>query len=550
MNNYQLANLKKNYTGPREFSAKAEGYSFDILSDKWVLGYKQTLYLDWMNELTINTASFLDLRLAVAHAAEHYAFNSLNGHVSILKTIVSYLDVYEFLAWWLTLDDYKKSVRSTLFAFSQRDNGYKCAVLDTLYNLIKEENLGRKTRIKGVLDLKTGAYSEIEHNNILEALRLETIQALDDDIFTQKKFTRLRNVIAAQLMVAIVRRPVQLTQSKWCDVLRIGQQFQSHKEPDKSWRPITQHLFSDVDQLHLRTFKGKDGGFRFHAESRSHRLEPDFSQLLLHYYQIYENYLIYQLDKSNITLNNQEKKGLMRCLPLLPDQSIFSSNYRSKSELLLSVSDTSRAYHMNSDNIIKVISYLFKERINVQSDRLPNEPLVLSNNRWRHTQLTQSVWHGFSPAQVASITGVTVDAILPYIDLKAQERVIIDQAYAGNHIVKRFDNMSVKALQQAPEFSVTNPFDEEIGYKLSPANCTSCKSKGGAPMGCYPCDNFRPLETANHQQYLDKAERKLQINSRSGHPSTVKKLKKIIIYIKATIALCEERKTLKLKGPK
>lgn len=65
-------------------------------------------------------------------------------------------------------------------------------------------------------------------------------------------------------------------------------------------------------------------------------------------------------------------------------------------------------------------------------------------------------------------------------------------------------------------------------------------------MGCYPCDNFRPLETANHQQYLDKAERKLQINSQSGHSATVRKLKKIIIYIKATLALCEERMTLKL----
>ncbi len=69
-------------------------------------------------------------------------------------------------------------------------------------------------------------------------------------------------------------------------------------------------------------------------------------------------------------------------------------------------------------------------------------------------------------------------------------------------------------------------------------------------MACYPCDNFRPLETANHQQYLDKAETKLVINSQSAHPATVKRLEKIILYIKVTIAICEERKTAKLGDEK
>ncbi|TVU73116.1 hypothetical protein FQP87_16075 [Vibrio tasmaniensis] len=548
MNNYQLAALKKDYNGQREFSAKKEGYSFDVFSDEWVLGYKKTLYLGWMNELTVDTASFLDLRLAIAHAATQYAFNSLNGHISILKTIINYLDIHEFEAWWLTLDSYKRTVRRALFTFCQCSNEYHCITLSPLYDTIKDENLGRQISINGVLDIKTGSYSETEHDNILEALRIETLQALDDEIFTQQKFTRLRNVIAAQLMTAIVRRPVQLAQSKWCDVLRVGQEFPSHKELDRNWQPITQHLFSDVEQLHLRTFKGKDGQFRFNAESRSHRLEPDFSRLLLRYYQAYENYFSHYLHKINITLNGDEIKTLMRCLPLLPDQSLFNSKYQSKSEIIPAVSDTSNAYHMDPANIVKGIAYLFRVKINAQSDRLPKKPIALSNNRWRHTQLSQAVWQGFSPAQVASITGVTVDAILPYMDLKAQERVKIDQAYAGNHIIKRFDTISVKDLQKNQEFRVTSPFDEEIGHKLNPENCSSCKSKGGAPMGCYPCDNFRPLETANHQQYLDKAQRKLEINSQSGHPSTVARLKKIILYIKVTIALCEERKTVKLGG--
>ena len=153
---------------------------------------------------------------------------------------------------------------------------------------------------------------------------------------------------------------------------------------------------------------------------------------------------------------------------------------------------------------------------------------------------------GLSPAQVAAITGVTIEAIQNYLDLKAPERVKIDEAFAGNSVIQRFDSVSSKELQQHADFKVKSPFDEEMGHKLNPNNCSSCQSKGAAPMGCYPCDNFRPLETANHQQYLDKAERKLAINSQSGHPATVKRLQTIILYIRVTIMLCEERKTMKV----
>lgn len=546
MNKTQLNALKKEYKGRREFSAKENGYSFDILSDEWVLGYKAPLYLEWMQALDWET--FIDLRLTIAHAAKHYAKGSISAFVSTLKVLVNYLDVYAFEAWWLTLDSYKKKVRDALAALCKRSGEYKSAALSPLYEAIKDEKLDSTRDMKGILDVKTGAYSEIELNNLLEALRIETLHALKDDILTQKPFTRLRNIIACQLMVAIVRRPTQLAQIKWCDVLRVGQEFKSHQESDRDWIPVTQHLFSDVEQFHLRTFKGKDGQFRGNVESRSHRLSPDLSELLLRYYQAYEACLYRSLYRNNITLTNEEKKELMRRLPLLPDQSLFSSEFHSKSGLFGTMSDTSKAYHISHDSLRFNITYLFNSKLKVKSDRLPNEPLKLSNNRWRHTQLTLAVWMGLSPAQIAAITGVTINAIEPYLDLKARERVKIDQAYAGNSIIQRFDTTSVKELQKHSDFSVKSPFEEEMGHKLNPANCSSCQSKGGAPMGCYPCDNFRPLETANHQQYLDKAERKLLINSQSAHPATVKRLQTVIVYIKATIAVCEERNTLKIRG--
>ena len=550
MNNNHSSTLNNRYDGQRIFNAQKDGYSFDVFSDAWKLDYKNYLYLDWMNELDINVETYLDLRLAIAHAAKHYSYSSLKTHVSTLKSIVAYLNVYDFQAWWLTLDRYKKYARFCLAALCHPRNGYASTILQPLCDAIKDEMLGRPDTIKGILDPKTGAYSEVEHDNILESLRIETLQAFEREILSQKTFTASRNIMGSQLLAALIRRPTQLVQIKWCDILPVGQMFESHQRPDLNWKPVTQHLFSDQKQLHVRIFKGKDGQFRGNAESRSKPLQTDFSQLLLRYYQIYENYLLHSLSAQHISLNDDETKELMRRLPVLPDQSLFSSNFKSKTELFSSVSDTSKAYHMQPGNLAGNIEYLFENTLKPKSDRRPSDPLSLQNNRWRHTILTQGARHGLPPSHLAAITGVTIEAILPYLDLKASERVKIDEAYAGNQIIQRFDSLSVKELQMHDDFKVKSMFDEEIGHKLNPANCSSCQGKGGAPLMCYPCDNFRPLETANHQQYLDIAERKLATNTQSGHPASAQRIKKVILYIKMTMILCEERKTAKIGGKK
>jgi len=548
MNSSEIHSVKNIYKGKRTFQSKTEGYEFDLFSDEWVIGYKKVLYLDWMN--TLDRDVFIDLRLAIAHAAKHYACCTIVGSVSTLKTLCQYLTPVTFEAWWLTLTSYKKPVKSTLFTLCKRSHEYHSFLLTPLYDIVKDENLGSKDGSKSIFDETTGAYSEIERDNLLEALRIETLNVLDNEVTKYYSFTRLRNVLACQIMVAIVRRPTQLVQLKWCDLLRVGQTFKSHKESNRDWQPLTQHHFSDVEQLHLRTFKGKEGAFRFNAESRSHRLDPNLSELLLQYYQVYETILCASLSQNNIALSENETKEMIQRLPLFPDQNLFSAEFKIKENLFRSVSDTSEAFHISADSLIHSITYLFNKILDIKSDRIAHKPLVFKNNRWRHTQLTLAAWMGLSPAQVASITGVTVDAIKSYLDLKAPERVKIDEAFAGNSVIQRFDSVSSKKLQQHPDFKVKSPFDEEMGHKLNPANCASCQSKGAAPMGCYPCDNFRPLETANHQQYLDKAERKLAINSQSGHPATVKRLQTIALYIRITIAMCEERKTLKVEAQK
>jgi hypothetical protein len=545
MNSLEISSLKNSYEGKIIFESKEDGYQFDLFSNEWVLGYKKTLYLDWMNILESDI--YLDLKLSIAHVAKIYSYKTLVTHASILKSICQYLEPMIFEAWWLTLTNYKMSIKNALYALCKRSNEYRSYTLTPLYNIVKDENLRAKGRSKSILDETTGAYSEIERNNLLEALRIETLNALDNITTTVSSFIRLRTILTCQLMVAIVRRPTQLIQLKWCDLLRVGQMFESQKRKNHDWQPLTQHHFSDVEQLHLRTFKGKNGVFRGNAESRSHRLEPDLSELLLQYYHVYETNLCASLKQRDIILTEYETKELMQKLPLFPDRSLFFAEFETKENLLLSAKETSETFHLSSYSFMNVISYLFNKKLRIRSDRILYKPLNFKNNRWRHTQLTLAAWMGLSPAQVAAITGVSVESIQSYLDLKAPERVKIDVAFAGNSVIQRFDSVSSKELQLHPDFKVKSPFDEEMGHKLNPANCASCQSKGAAPMGCYPCDNFRPLETANHQQYLDKAERKLAINTESAHPATVKRLQTIILYIRVTIRLCEDRKILKVE---
>ncbi len=545
MNHKDIADLRKDYKQQREFPAKVEGYYFDILSDLWILDYKRTIKLDWMAHLEKDT--FIDIRLAIAHASQRYSHGSMQTFISTLKNhIINHLSPHEFKAWWLTLDSFKKNVKDCLQALCINNNSHQSVTLEPLYNLVKEERLGREDLMKGILNEESGAYSNTEVNNILEALRIETANILKGSVDKVEEFLRLRNIISCHLLVAIVRRPTQLAKIKWCDILPVGNDFTSHKESNRKWVPLTQHRFSDIEQFHLRTFRGKDGQFRYDAESRSHRLSPELSELLIQYYKIYKSNFRRVINKLNIELTNQEIETLMKCLPLQPDKSIFSTKFTCKKELFSAFSNTSKAFHVSSDSISNGIRYLFTSVLKVKSDRIPTKPLNLGSNRWRHTQLSQAVLMGLSPAQIAAITGVTVEAIYPYLDLKFQERITIDKAYAGNRIIHRFDSISVEELKQHKDFSVKSPFDEEIGYKLNPSNCSSCQSKGGVPMACYPCDNFRPLETANHKQYLDKAKRKLAINSQSAHPFTIKRLQMVVLYIEATIAICEERKTLKI----
>jgi len=75
-------------------------------------------------------------------------------------------------------------------------------------------------------------------------------------------------LIGFQLMIAFVRRPTQLVQLKWSDVLPAGESFSNHRAFKTESVPKIDYSFTDIECLQIRTFKGKDGQFRGNAETR------------------------------------------------------------------------------------------------------------------------------------------------------------------------------------------------------------------------------------------------------------------------------------------
>ena len=123
MNSSEINSLKNSYDGKKTFQSKAAGYEFDLFSDSWTLGYKKTVYLDWMNTLDSNV--YLDLRLALAHAVKQYAPSSIITQVSILKTLCYFLEPATFEAWWRTLTSYKEKIKNILYILCKQSNEYR-----------------------------------------------------------------------------------------------------------------------------------------------------------------------------------------------------------------------------------------------------------------------------------------------------------------------------------------------------------------------------------------------------------------------------------------
>lgn len=548
-----IDDLLQHYSGKRIYRAKNSAYMFDLFADRWQTDSKYDLILDFIREAGYSTVGFLMVRRLLAFRTENQSFNTVRLDINSLKNYEADLEnVLKFQAVYYrsTKSLQKNSIQ--LFNALGKD---KCSENNELRQYFSEIIAFTKNqkvdqpRYANILDPAKGVYSEIEFVSAKERLRLATGEAISK-VNTQASLNfdciaSLSVVVAMQLMVAIVRRPTQLVQLKWCDVLPVGISFGDHRDTKLCGIPEIEHMFGDVEQLHLRSFRGKDGQFRTYAELRSHRLEPDFSTLLLFYRQCYQRLLSDRLQDCGIELATNELAEFMFRCPLFASQEFFNFDFKNKENLFKALTLRSKNFHKSNVNLMSNFYYLNK-KLSIESDRIAN--VKLTNNRLRHTILTEGAINDLSEVQLSMITGVIPMSVRPYIDLSTEARLQIDSAFAEKKIFQQFGSVGLYEIQQKRGFkSVIDEFDEELGVIQQHVNCDTCQAKLGIPLGCYGCDNFRPAPEANHHVNLEKAERKLAINQESGDKGTLKKLLRSIVYIRATITVCDEIK-LREKG--
>lgn len=546
----QLPDYLEKHSLQRIYTASNPAWQFDILSDSWQLGTRDSLCLEFMNALDIPIQTWMALRVLLADKAENYKSSTVKNLKEAIKKIGNgWHDNLSFQAEFNKLNNCYK--RQLLSAFRALEKSHLLESLplkehfSTIIRFLATHEYPNAVKLKGIFDIEKGIYTDEEMVEMQGKLRLKVsslLSQLDKDFVPSLNVClEFSNIIGLLLLISIYRRPVQLAMMKWSDVLPVGVSFKDHRHTIHSPMPEEENVFSDVKQLHLRSFKAKRGyGFRECAEQRSHRLEPEFSKLVGIYRYFYQLLLTDRLAQQGLQLSKEECEDLLYRCPLLPNHELFTTPYNTKRDLFSLLGHQSDAMHKPSHLLVSSLKRASKN-LELSSSRAVR--FHISNNRSRHTVITNAIERGLSAASAAAITGVTVGVIKEYIQLDMKGRIAINEAMAGQRVRNQFSRMNLNELKNLGGYIVKNEFDDIQGSLQSDTPCQTCKTSICKPIGCYGCENFRPFWDADHQANLIKIRHKIAFNEgASSDTHTLKKLKSSYLYCEATISLIKEAK--------
>lgn len=528
-------------------NAKNAVFTFRPSDDNWVLGVHKSESYDmrWLHDAVIDPADKLALLTLLADAANRNAPATIRSYIHTVRACLDALAGLAFQQRWPHLRVIDQRVLAGLFRRAKTLGLVRFATHAAFI-----ERAGVSETQRKFLDPERGALTDIENQSVDHAFRRindELLLEFGDRLRRLKaqEVTYLGTLVAANLNRAILRRPCQLVEMKWADVRPYGVGFEQN---------IGYPQLADDERLHLRVFLGKRGDFRGYAERHSHPLQPAMSRLLALYHHHYWQTLLVRLASQGIELTKAELGELWPRTPLFPMRSLFTTTFGDKGMLFKALSVRSQAFHRSHDRMANRLTTFYKNQLgpHLASDRRLLDPqqgqvLPVGNNRFRHTALTNGAMRGMSTAELASLTGVSEGAVAHYVDLTPAARAGIDAALAPNPTLNGFGRISVTELQSQPGYAAKNEYEQVIGLLDAPQDCASCPSRGGKPLACYPCQNFKPFVDADHHAQLDKAERRLALQSQAGAgEGSLKPLRTIVAYIHATIIACEQHRALSL----
>lgn len=390
---------------------------------------------------------------------------------------------------------------------------------------------------KNSLDPTRGSLTDFEFDSLAKLInttlgRIDWSQQRDLCFYSSQAFSQVRTAIANKLLLATVRRPVQLSLLKWCDLVPAGASFM-----DQRIDPANELGTLGSPTLQLRVFYAKEKNSshqRCHPERHPIPLSEDLSTTLVQYKRMFMRGLSLLLGNSGLLVSEADLLRLAEYVPIFADATLFAWKVDSLELFNAAFTEASTLFHASDQSLTMDLR-------KIPSDRSPI--CKATNNRIRHTVLTRGAQAGLPVAQLARITGVTVPAARHYIDLDYKSRRMIDVAYVGNEFLKRAFSGSVSLVPNGDEIIVGHDFNE-VGGAKSARICSSCKSVLGRPIGCYGCPNFRPILEADHRAELQIATDKFVANRHyllnPLEANSTGKLQKQIEWIKLTIEVCDE----------
>jgi len=540
----KLKRWKEKYGEGAKFVSK-EGFPFNCFDDVWTLsgvGSKgQQLKIDFFHTKGWCDDVQCHMRLALANQAKKQAFGSVRNS----KTFLTFTSMTSFTAStiagdWPLLNETHRAAMKVLGLELERVNKelYRDAS-----DWLKKNHVSIQHK-SDPNDIKKGALSEFERQSFERELARkmqDKLSTLKDDLndFTalSAKLISVKHLMMVRLVYALVRRPVNLSQAKWSDILPVGASFVSEK--DKVQTGVTTLDFSDEDELQVRIMKAKDKSvFRQSVERYSLRLNAKLTQEVLTYRKAYRQCLQFCLAASKIAITTEELDVLMMRSPVAFIPSFFHTKFADKTEVFSALSENGAGFHDASNTILGGMGREINS-LDLKSDRVPN--LKVSNNRIRHTVGTMAAIMGYDTSYIADLLGNTTSAVKIYVDLNDEQRANLDNKCIANHKLKQMFEVDIATLQKDQRYTMSDSDGNEAGQAKNRQFCTSC-SEIKRPLACYGCNNFQALENGDHRNILNEGQRLYDKRIADGDPVfLLGKFATQIKWVEATIAICDER---------
>lgn len=515
------------------------GLTVDVTADEWQLlatparGWK--FDMSWIWDTSIPDMDRSHMLAVYSHYASTKAANTTTTVVSNTKLFLSsgIPELVALRAKWSGLPTHQKKGLNqffgTLSKLGYREYQYHHAF--TKANLDPER--------PQVLDPQKGALSEQEFDSFCASLNLR-LQAFDWQVErpleffqSRNRFGAIRAAVSNKFLAAIVRRPIQLSMLKWSDVLPAGRRFD-----DPRIDPSHEVGSLGIDQLQVRLFQAKANGrsWRTTPERYPFALNAQNSEILSSYKNLYMRGVRLLLKKNGCSISQQELISAVSDMPIFISVDFFLLEIASQNDLSALFTDKSHALHIAESSIASHARY-----VSVESSRV--DCCTVTSNRIRHTVLTRGAQADLSAITLARITGVTVPAARHYIDLDYDSRLMIDDLYVGSEFLAAVFSNPLEHVSNDEDKVLDHEFNA-VGGLRDKQSCTSCSAVMGRPIGCYGCNNFRPILEADHGKVLELAELKLEANSKKllspEEKLSVEKLGKQVKWIKLTINICNQ----------